>query len=88
MAIALTDDHRELASVAGDFLTTHKARAAARELLDAPGEGRPGFWADLAGLGRAARWVGSKVRFAACASRPGSCSRTSTCSLIAPPWKT
>jgi alkylation response protein AidB-like acyl-CoA dehydrogenase len=57
MAIALTDDHRELASVAGDFLTTHKARAAARDLLDAPGEGRPGFWADLAGLG----WLGLHV---------------------------
>ena len=30
MAIALTDDHRELAEVARAFLTSHKARWAAR----------------------------------------------------------
>lgn len=35
-----------------------------------------------------ARWVASRVRYAACASRPGSCSRTSTCSRTAPPWRT
>lgn len=57
MAIALTDDHRELASVAGDFLTTHKARLAARELLDAAEEGRPAFWGALAELG----WLGLHV---------------------------
>ncbi|HEX5144367.1 MAG TPA: acyl-CoA dehydrogenase family protein, partial [Mycobacterium sp.] len=57
MSIALTDDHRELAAVAGDFLTAHKARAAARELLDSADEVRPSFWADLAGLG----WLGLHV---------------------------
>ncbi|MBI3216288.1 MAG: acyl-CoA dehydrogenase [Mycobacterium sp.] len=57
MAIALTDDHREFSTVAGDFLTAQKARAAARELLDTPDEGRPAFWADLADLG----WLGLHV---------------------------
>ena len=38
MGIALTDDHRELAEVARGFLTSQKARAAARSLLDAPEE--------------------------------------------------
>ncbi|BBZ45194.1 acyl-CoA dehydrogenase [Mycobacterium parmense] len=54
MAIALTDDHRELAEVARAFLTSQKARWAARSLLDAPEEGRPGFWQNLAELG----WLG------------------------------
>ena len=44
MGIALTDDHRELGEVARGFLTSQKARAAARSLLDAPEEARPGFW--------------------------------------------
>ncbi len=57
MGIALTDDHRELADVARSFLTAQKARAAARELLDAPEEGRPAFWDDLAGVG----WLGLAV---------------------------
>lgn len=35
-----------------------------------------------------ALWAGSRVRFAVCASKPGSCSRTSTCSPIALPWRT
>ena len=54
MGIALTDDHRELSLVADAFLTAQKARSAARELLDAPDESRPSFWADIAGLG----WLG------------------------------
>ncbi len=41
MGIALTDDHRELAEVARGFLTSQKARAAARSRLEAPGEGLP-----------------------------------------------
>jgi alkylation response protein AidB-like acyl-CoA dehydrogenase len=57
MGIALTDEHRELGDVARGFLTAQKARAAARELLDAPAEARPLFWADLAGLG----WLGLHV---------------------------
>ncbi|MCW2662115.1 MAG: acyl-CoA dehydrogenase [Mycobacterium sp.] len=57
MGIALTDDHRELAGVARAFLTSQKARWAARSLLDAPDEGRPGFWQNLVELG----WLGLHV---------------------------
>ncbi|SPM37777.1 putative acyl-CoA dehydrogenase [Mycobacterium rhizamassiliense] len=57
MGIALTDDHRELAEVARAFLTSQKARAAARSLLDSPEEGRPTFWPDIVELG----WLGLHV---------------------------
>jgi alkylation response protein AidB-like acyl-CoA dehydrogenase len=57
MGIALTDDHRELAEVARAFLTSQKARWAARSLLDAADEARPGFWQDLVELG----WLGLHV---------------------------
>ncbi|MBV8788086.1 MAG: acyl-CoA dehydrogenase [Mycobacterium sp.] len=57
MAIALTDDHRELADVARGFLTAHKARWAARSLLDATDETRPPFWQNLVELG----WLGLHV---------------------------
>ncbi|MCB0932209.1 MAG: acyl-CoA dehydrogenase [Mycobacterium sp.] len=57
MPIALTDDHRQLGEVARSFLTSQKARAAARELLDAEVEVRPGFWSELAELG----WLGLHV---------------------------
>ncbi|CPR13124.1 putative acyl-CoA dehydrogenase [Mycobacterium bohemicum DSM 44277] len=57
MGIALTDDHRELAEVARSFLTSQKARWAARSLLDAPEEARPGFWQHLVELG----WLGLHV---------------------------
>ena len=57
MGIALTDDHRELAEVARGFLTSQKARAAARSLLDAPEEGLPPFWRALAELG----WLGLHI---------------------------
>lgn len=57
MGIALTDDHRELAEVARGFLTSQKARAAARSLLDAPEEARPGFWQGIVELG----WLGLHV---------------------------
>ena len=57
MSIALTDDHRELGSVARSFLTAQKARLAARALLDSDTEGRPPFWSDLAELG----WLGLHV---------------------------
>ncbi|GIU86504.1 MAG: acyl-CoA dehydrogenase FadE22 [Acidimicrobiia bacterium] len=54
MSIAITDDHRALAETARDFLASRQALAAARALLEADTEGRPPFWADLAGLG----WLG------------------------------
>ncbi|MCV7379400.1 acyl-CoA dehydrogenase [Mycobacterium alsense] len=57
MGIALTDDHRELAEVARAFLTSQKARWAARSLLDAADEARPGFWPNLVELG----WLGLHV---------------------------
>ncbi len=57
MAIAISDAHRELGSVARSFLENNKARAAARALLDAPDEGLPTFWDDLAQLG----WLGLHV---------------------------
>ena len=57
MGIALTDDHRELAEVARAFLTSQKARWAARSLLDATDEARPGFWQNLVELG----WLGLHV---------------------------
>lgn len=57
MGIALTDDHRELAEVARAFLTSQKARWAARSLLDAADEARPPFWHDLVELG----WLGLHI---------------------------
>src|SRR6202453_2543445 len=57
MGIALTDDHRELAEVARGFLTSQKARAAARSLLDAPEEERPPFWPGIVELG----WLGLHI---------------------------
>jgi alkylation response protein AidB-like acyl-CoA dehydrogenase len=57
MGIALTDDHRELAEVARAFLTSHKARWAARSLLDTADESRPPFWQHLVELG----WLGLHI---------------------------
>ncbi|MGO8939110.1 MAG: acyl-CoA dehydrogenase [Mycobacterium sp.] len=57
MGIALTDDHRELAEVARAFLTSQKARAAARSLLEAPEEARPPFWQGMVELG----WLGLHI---------------------------
>ena len=57
MGIALTDDHRELAEVARAFLTSQKARWAARSLLDTPDEARPAFWQDMVELG----WLGMHI---------------------------
>ncbi|MFY2858642.1 acyl-CoA dehydrogenase [Mycobacterium sp. THU-M104] len=57
MAIALTDDHRELAEVARGFLTSQQARWAARSLLDATDEARPAFWPNLVELG----WLGLHI---------------------------
>ncbi|MGH3958949.1 acyl-CoA dehydrogenase [Mycobacterium sp.] len=57
MGIALTDDHRELGDVARAFLTSQKARWAARSLLDSRDESRPQFWGDLVELG----WLGLHI---------------------------
>ncbi|OBF12016.1 acyl-CoA dehydrogenase [Mycobacterium sp. ACS4331] len=57
MGIAITEDHRELASVAESFLKARGARGAARMLLDAADEDRPDFWMELARLG----WLGLHV---------------------------
>src|SRR6516225_2788266 len=57
MGIALTDDHRELEEVARAFLTSQKARWAARSLLDTADESRPPFWHNLVELG----WLGLHV---------------------------
>ena len=57
MGIALTDEHRSLDEVARSFLTSHKARASSRDLLDAPDEQRPAFWPELARLG----WLGLHI---------------------------
>jgi len=54
MALAITDDHRELAEVARAFLADHDARAHARRLLDEEAETPPPFWKELCELG----WLG------------------------------
>ncbi|HMC40273.1 MAG TPA: acyl-CoA dehydrogenase [Acidimicrobiales bacterium] len=54
MPLAISDDHKALADTVADFLAKHRALAANRELLEAPSEERPAFWAELADLG----WLG------------------------------
>ncbi|MFA1545295.1 acyl-CoA dehydrogenase [Actinomadura chokoriensis] len=51
MAIAISEEHRELARTARSFLRDHEARAAGRALLDADKEELPAFWTEFAGLG-------------------------------------
>ncbi|GAA1877185.1 acyl-CoA dehydrogenase [Actinomadura bangladeshensis] len=51
MAIAISEEHRELARTARAFLRDQGARAANRALLDAEKEPLPAFWAEFAGLG-------------------------------------
>src|SRR5215472_16708920 len=51
MAIALTEEHRELASMVRSFLRSGKARAASRALLESEQEALPEFWTGLAELG-------------------------------------
>src|SRR5215470_14812696 len=51
MSIAISEEHRALAQTVAGFLTDHQSRAAARSLLEAATDGRPAFWAELAGLG-------------------------------------
>jgi 3-oxochol-4-en-24-oyl-CoA dehydrogenase len=57
MPIAITDDHRALASTVSEFLAARGARAAARTLLEAEGDARPGYWDELRGLG----WLGLHI---------------------------
>ncbi|HEX6422691.1 MAG TPA: acyl-CoA dehydrogenase [Acidimicrobiales bacterium] len=57
MSIAITDDHRTLAATASDLLRARDARGAARALLEAPSEGVPDLWKDVADLG----WLGLHV---------------------------
>ena len=54
MAIAITEEHQELARVARSFLANNDARSASRALLEAPEEGLPAFWKELSELG----WTG------------------------------
>ncbi|TQM11233.1 acyl-CoA dehydrogenase [Pseudonocardia kunmingensis] len=56
MALALTDEHRELADVVRAFLTDHQARAVSRGFLDAD-ETLPEYWGAVAELG----WLGLHV---------------------------
>ncbi|GAA1783937.1 acyl-CoA dehydrogenase [Actinomadura chokoriensis] len=51
MAIAIGEEHRELARTARAFLRDQGARAANRALLDAEKEPLPAFWTEFAGLG-------------------------------------
>lgn len=57
MSIAITDDHRALASTASDFLLKRDARGRARDLLESPEEPLPELWGDLADLG----WLGLHI---------------------------
>lgn len=57
MGIALTGEHQQLADVVRSFLDAHKARALARELLDATDESLPQFWPELAEIG----WLGVHI---------------------------
>jgi 3-oxochol-4-en-24-oyl-CoA dehydrogenase len=57
MSIAITDDHRTLASTVSEFLAARGARAAARALLEAEGDARPDYWDELRGLG----WLGLHI---------------------------
>ena len=54
MSIAITEDHRALASTASDFLQKRDARRASRELLETATESLPAMWDDVVNLG----WLG------------------------------
>jgi 3-oxochol-4-en-24-oyl-CoA dehydrogenase len=57
MGIAITEEHRALEEVVRAFLGAHKARLAARELLDSDAEQLPSYWPELAELG----WLGLHI---------------------------
>jgi alkylation response protein AidB-like acyl-CoA dehydrogenase len=54
MALAITEEHKEMARVARDFLAGNNSRKAARDLLEAPKDALPPFWDEMVGLG----WTG------------------------------
>ena len=54
MGIAVSEEHRSLAEVVGDFAAKREVRAAARGGLEAPEDRIPDFWGDMAALG----WLG------------------------------
>src|SRR3954471_21916859 len=51
MSVAITEDHKQLAETASQFLLKHDARGGARALLEAPSEELPSWWADACALG-------------------------------------
>ncbi|CUU59288.1 Acyl-CoA dehydrogenase, N-terminal domain [Parafrankia irregularis] len=51
MAIAIGDEHQELARTTRALLASRNARAAGRALLEAPHEALPDFWKEFADLG-------------------------------------
>ncbi len=57
MPIAITDDHRALASTVRDFATARSLRAGNRALLETPDEALPEWWGELGNLG----WLGLHV---------------------------
>jgi 3-oxochol-4-en-24-oyl-CoA dehydrogenase len=57
MSIAITDDHKALASTASDFLSKRDARGATRALLEADTEPMPETWDDVVNLG----WLGLHI---------------------------
>nr|MBC8342099.1 acyl-CoA dehydrogenase family protein [Pseudomonadota bacterium] len=57
MSIALSEEHQELARVARAFLVSHDVRSESRALLEAPLEGLPSFWKEMAELG----WMGLHI---------------------------
>jgi alkylation response protein AidB-like acyl-CoA dehydrogenase len=54
MSIAITEDHRALATTVSELLQKREARLAARQLLESDAEGLPEFWDDGVNLG----WLG------------------------------
>jgi alkylation response protein AidB-like acyl-CoA dehydrogenase len=54
MSIAITDEHRALAATVSGFLSKNGSRGAARALLEAQADARPGFWTEMGTLG----WLG------------------------------
>jgi 3-oxochol-4-en-24-oyl-CoA dehydrogenase len=57
MSIAITDDHRALASTVSEFLAARGARGAARARLEEQADGLPDYWGELRGLG----WLGLHI---------------------------
>jgi alkylation response protein AidB-like acyl-CoA dehydrogenase len=57
MAIAITEDHQELARTASELLQRRQARSASRALLEADAEPLPAIWTDATDLG----WLGLHI---------------------------